>query len=604
MRTYLRKVVIVMSFAWGILNSLSYGEEFNLISYYPIPSGVYEQVRLTPRNLLSDPCEIGSLYVPNTDNLLRFCSRGCRGPVCSDGIWQTIAKERLGDLDLDGAINVTDVDIILGLAVGISVKDIRGNKIPLDTWRADISGNGSISAFDSALLLQYLTGGKPDSPENRLGYFYSRSGSAQPLWVEGDMLVSKRIGIGSTSYPTNAIDVYGSVVIGESYYSSAGPISNSLIVEGKVGLGTSSTHAALTVGGAILREGSNIYAELSSIPTHINLGINSTIGVIATDSLCSVIGGGEDNFVGTSNSTIGGGKSNQTSAYGIYNTVGGGLNNSATAPDQGSSVVIGGRQNENDGDFSIIGGGYGNFITGLVVASIPPPSPVRHASIAGGTNNIIDAKAEYSTIGGGNSNNISGLSSVILGGESNIVEGDYSWAGGKNMWLTDTAHRTFVWGYANVPVSISASDAFIIYSGNVGIGVINPGYQLQISSPVAMKPGGGNWTATSDRRLKKDITPIKSALDNLLKLRGISYEWKEPRKHGNLTEPQIGMIAQEAEKVFPEWVGTDQDGYKDLGIRGFEALTVEAIRELKSELDVIKIETKEISQKLKDFLPR
>ncbi len=54
------------------------------------------------------------------------------------------------------------------------------------------------------------------------------------------------------------------------------------------------------------------------------------------------------------------------------------------------------------------------------------------------------------------------------------------------------------------------------------------------------------------------------------------------------------MIAQEVEKVFPEWVGTDRDGYKTLTIRGFEALAVESLRTLKSENDVLR-------QKLSDL---
>ena len=45
------------------------------------------------------------------------------------------------------------------------------------------------------------------------------------------------------------------------------------------------------------------------------------------------------------------------------------------------------------------------------------------------------------------------------------------------------------------------------------------------------------------------------------------------------------MIAQEVEKVFPDWVHQRDDGYKAVTFRGFEALTVEALRELRSEKD-------------------
>ena len=45
------------------------------------------------------------------------------------------------------------------------------------------------------------------------------------------------------------------------------------------------------------------------------------------------------------------------------------------------------------------------------------------------------------------------------------------------------------------------------------------------------------------------------------------------------------MIAQEVEEVFPDWVSEGGHGYKTLTFRGFEALTVEALRELREEKD-------------------
>jgi hypothetical protein len=63
----------------------------------------------------------------------------------------------------------------------------------------------------------------------------------------------------------------------------------------------------------------------------------------------------------------------------------------------------------------------------------------------------------------------------------------------------------------------------------------------------------------------------------------VTYEYKDPKAIHELSGQQTGMIAQEVEKVFPEWVETAQDGMRRLSIRGFEALTVEALRELRAE---------------------
>jgi hypothetical protein len=115
----------------------------------------------------------------------------------------------------------------------------------------------------------------------------------------------------------------------------------------------------------------------------------------------------------------------------------------------------------------------------------------------------------------------------------------------------------------------------------------------------ATKPGGGSWTSSSDRRLKKNVTPFKAGvLDSLLKLRGVSYEWKEPEKFGNQTGAQIGLIADEVEKVFPDWVGVDAQGYKTLTIRGFEALTIEALREVQQTNDELKTTNREFERRL------
>lgn len=129
--------------------------------------------------------------------------------------------------------------------------------------------------------------------------------------------------------------------------------------------------------------------------------------------------------------------------------------------------------------------------------------------------------------------------------------------------------------------------------GNVGIGTEAPSDKLHLIgdlriSGTARKPGGGSWTNSSDARLKKNIEPLVDALSKLLQLRGVRFEWQEPEKMGNLIGPQLGLVAQEVEKVFPEWVSTGPDGYRELTIRGFEALTIEALRELRAEIESLR----------------
>jgi hypothetical protein len=99
----------------------------------------------------------------------------------------------------------------------------------------------------------------------------------------------------------------------------------------------------------------------------------------------------------------------------------------------------------------------------------------------------------------------------------------------------------------------------------------------------------------SDARLKRDIVPLTGALDRLLQLRGVTFAW-DATVAPDVTpaaddEPQIGFIAQEVEQVFPQWVRNNGDGYKHLSIRGFEALAIEALRELRERVRVLEADS-------------
>lgn len=140
----------------------------------------------------------------------------------------------------------------------------------------------------------------------------------------------------------------------------------------------------------------------------------------------------------------------------------------------------------------------------------------------------------------------------------------------------------------------NVEDRFVVLSGgNVGIGTKTPTDHLQIVgdlriSGLARKPDGGGWTVASDARLKQNVVPLSDALDMLLQLRGVRFEWREPDRMGHLPGSQLGLVAQEVEKVFPEWVSKGPDGYRELTVRGFEALVIESLREMKTELEELR----------------
>ena len=125
------------------------------------------------------------------------------------------------------------------------------------------------------------------------------------------------------------------------------------------------------------------------------------------------------------------------------------------------------------------------------------------------------------------------------------------------------------------------------------IGVNTVAYRIRVSAvdttiavPLialssASKPGGGSWSDSSDLRLKKNIVPLQGALDRLLELRGVNFEYANPDDAMHPAGVRTGFVAQEVQQVFPNWVKPGVDGYLTVGSQGFEALAVEALRTLK-----------------------
>jgi len=93
----------------------------------------------------------------------------------------------------------------------------------------------------------------------------------------------------------------------------------------------------------------------------------------------------------------------------------------------------------------------------------------------------------------------------------------------------------------------------------------------------------GTFTESSDKRLKTDIKKIENALEKLMTLNGITY------KLNNDENKKTGLIAQEVKEVLPEAISTDTNGYYSIAYGNLAGLIIEAIKELKTEIDLIKL---------------
>ncbi|HVW27299.1 MAG TPA: tail fiber domain-containing protein [Polyangiaceae bacterium] len=109
----------------------------------------------------------------------------------------------------------------------------------------------------------------------------------------------------------------------------------------------------------------------------------------------------------------------------------------------------------------------------------------------------------------------------------------------------------------------------------------------------------GSLTHVSDIRLKKNIKPLDgaAAIDLALKLHGVTFEWKDPGEHSG-PGTQWGFIAQDVEKVFPNWVKTDANGIKMIDTTGVEPLLLESVRTLKASNDKLHARVSTLEERL------
>ena len=105
---------------------------------------------------------------------------------------------------------------------------------------------------------------------------------------------------------------------------------------------------------------------------------------------------------------------------------------------------------------------------------------------------------------------------------------------------------------------------------------------------------------SSDRRLKENIRNIKDPLNKVKQLNGVYYDWTDEHiksKGGEdgyfMRKQDIGMIAQEVEKILPEIVADREDGYKAIKYERVVAVLVEAVKELYEKVEVIETKIKD-----------
>jgi hypothetical protein len=111
------------------------------------------------------------------------------------------------------------------------------------------------------------------------------------------------------------------------------------------------------------------------------------------------------------------------------------------------------------------------------------------------------------------------------------------------------------------------------------------------------------YFATSDQRFKREIKTISNASEILSKLEGKTYFWKteEYKDKGFSTLRQYGFIAQELEKVVPEAVATDENGYKSVNYDMIIPILVQNAKEQAAEIKDLQQQLDELKEVVKSL---
>jgi len=137
----------------------------------------------------------------------------------------------------------------------------------------------------------------------------------------------------------------------------------------------------------------------------------------------------------------------------------------------------------------------------------------------------------------------------------------------------------------------------VLDSGYVGIGTTTPSYLFHVvtstdsivaaftdtEATCTIAPSDGDFSCTSDRDLKTNITVMGTALDSVMRLSPVAYNWNsDPNGDAN-----YGFIAQEVEAIFPRLVGTGANGYKTLSQIGLIPYLTKAIQEQQLQIETL-----------------
>ena len=317
-------------------------------------------------------------------------------------------------------------------------------------------------------------------------------------------------------------------------------------------IGANSTDLSTQTQASTTRGATGLYSLASGENTTASSYRSTAMGnnTIASNENSTAMGI-NTNASGNSSTAMG----NSTTASGT-NSIAMGSNNTASGTSStamGRGTVASGSYSTSLGELSTASGSRSLAAGQHASATAANSIAIGHAATASG----------YGSIAlGGEGNESAGLYSTAMGrytkahsvGELTIgsFNTNYNPVGGASTW--DALDRLFVIG--NGTSQNSRSNAFLVLkNGNTTING-----QLNVNGNIF---ASGAIISQSDVRYKQNINSLDNALEKVLKLRGVSYNFKVEEYSSKKfpADTQIGFIAQELLEIYPQLISKDKEGY-------------------------------------------
>jgi hypothetical protein len=393
-------------------------------------------------------------------------------------------------------------------------------------------------------------------------------------------------------------------------------LSGSSSSEGGTFTVTSNATALNTVSAIVARDGSGnfaagtVTAALSgNATTATALATGRTIGMTGDVVWTSASFDGSGNVTGTAtiqaNSVALG--TDTTGNYVAAGAVSGtGLSGSSSS-EGGTFTVTSNATNANTASAIVARDGSGNFAAGTITAALTgnasTATTLQTARTIGGVSFNGAANINLPGVNTTGNQNTSGSSASCTGNAATATVlqtartiGGVSFNGSANINLPgvntggnqDTSGTSAISTAATVTTSSAASAFKVPFANTTASTTGNYGLLQDSTATFTYNPStnvleAGTFNTTSDISLKENICTFENAMDVVAGLRGVRFTWK---KNGIKT---VGLIAQEVEKVLPELIGTNADtGLKSVSYANMVAVLIEAVKELKAEIEELK----------------